>query len=907
MFGKKRNAFAFFTGASIVALGAATPAMAQDQDSGRVTDEIVVTAEKREASIQDVPIAISAFDEDKLDRLQINDAQDLLLAIPNFQFAKGNFSGVNIAIRGVGAKATSTSADSAVGVHINGAPIDSSRLFESEFYDVQRVEILRGPQGTLYGRNASAGVINILTNRAELETFGGNIEGTYGNYETKKLRGSINIPFGTDVALRVAGFSTNRDGFIEDVASHTDVDGRDMWGGRASVTIEMSERDTLFFMAQTFHEDSDRSRIGKQLCNRDTRPFPFNLGCVDGPAVVGTPNGSGTLFGQIFGVGPLLGAGASSGLYPLGADFSVGGLVPQGLRQQALQYKPRHKADEDFYELEYTHDFDFGTFTSLTSYRQDSQISGVDYNQTVPGLRFNANAFFTGPLPLTNAAGVFNPALFGDPNNPANDRTQAFDESSVSIESLTQELRFVSDLDGPFNYSIGGIYSHGEAKTDYRVFTNVFTYLGLLLRANQQGSYFSSETNPYILDATALFGEGYYNLTDDLKFTLGLRYTNDKKSISDRGYSNPAGAISAIPFNLRTAEFEEVTGRAGFDWQVDLPFSEETNLYAFYSKGYKGGGINPACQVAAGVDCTKQPRTFDPEFINAYEIGAKNVFDDGRLVANLTGYYYDYQGLQIANIVNRTSVNVNIDAKIYGAEAEFTWEPIDRLVFDMNASYLHTEAGSLLSIDELNITNNNPAFTGVKAFPAASNCAVRTSAISFLQGILSAPQFAQATLGLCTPNAGSFAALAGAYTAAGLLNMDGTVNTANVTAGVARQLEGNELPNSPEYQFSLGAQYTFLAGGGWGITPRVDYFIQAESYARLFNDVNDQLDSYDQWNASLNFNNEDKGVYMNLFVRNIADDDVITDLYLTDATSGLFRNAFLLEPRTYGISIGKRW
>ncbi|MDX2235843.1 MAG: TonB-dependent receptor [Hyphomonadaceae bacterium] len=907
MFGKK-NTFAFFTGVSLAALGAATPAIAQDQDSGRITDEIVVTAEKREASIQDVPIAISAFDEGKLDRLQINDAQDLLLAIPNFQFAKGNFTGVNIAIRGVGSKAVGFSVDGAVGVHINGSPIDSSRLFEGEFYDIQRVEVLRGPQGTLYGRNASAGVLNILTNRPELEVFSGNIEGTYGNYETVKARGFVNIPLGTDVAFRLAGFTTKRDGFITNVLNGNDIDNRDMYGFRASLAAEMSERDRLFFTYSFFDEDSNRSRIGKQLCNTDTRPFPFNQGCVDGPAVVGAPNASATLAAQVFALGPLFGAGANSGLLPLGANTTAGATIPRGFRDQATPFEPRHRATEHFYQLEYQHDFDFGTFTSLTSYRQDDQISFVDYNQIRGVVTFAPNAFLTtlaGPVPLTNAQGVFNPALYGDTNNPASNVPFTYDQSNVEVESLTQEFRFVSDLDGRFNYSLGGIVTHSEASGDYRVYSNTFTYLGLLTGSDPRRNFFSSETDPYVLDSTALFGEGYFNITDDLKYTLGLRYTKDEKSVTDRSYAAPAPNAASLQFGTREAQFEEITGRTGFDWSVALPFTEETNLYAFYSKGYKGGGINPACDPNV-FDCSIVPRTFEPEFINAYEIGAKNILNDGRLIANLTGYYYDYEGLQISNIVNRTSVNVNVDAKIKGFEGEFVWEPINRLVFDLNAAYLDTEIGSFSSIDELRLNNNNPAFTLVKAFPSAANCVVNTAGIGFLQANVPAANLGQAFLALCTPNTVVGTPLQAAFTAAGLLNANGTVNTANVQPGIPRQLEGNELPNSPEYQVSFGAQYTFLAGD-WGITPRVDYFVQADSFARVYNDQNDVLDGYDQWNASLTFANESNGLYANLFVRNIEDEDVITDLYLTDASSGLFRNAFLLEPRTYGITVGKRW
>ena len=108
------------------------------------------------------------------------------------------------------------------------------------------------------------------------------------------------------------------------------------------------------------------------------------------------------------------------------------------------------------------------------------------------------------------------------------------------------------------------------------------------------------------------------------------------------------------------------------------------------------------------------------------------------------------------------------------------------------------------------------------------------------------------------------------------------------------------------YQLSFGAQYT-IPLGAWSATPRVDYYYQAESFARIFNGPTDHLDSYSQINASLRIENETAGVYANVFVKNLQDEDVITDKYLTDASSGLFTNAFLLEPRTWGVTLGKRW
>jgi len=144
-------------------LSFALPAAAQAQDRERTLQSVVVTTQKSEESIQDVPIAVSAFDEDALEKLQLAGGPDLVKAIPNVAFSATNFGSFNLKIRGIGADVIAQSGDAGVGIHQNDIPLSGSRFFEAEFYDVERVEVLSGPQGTLYGRNATGGVFNLIT------------------------------------------------------------------------------------------------------------------------------------------------------------------------------------------------------------------------------------------------------------------------------------------------------------------------------------------------------------------------------------------------------------------------------------------------------------------------------------------------------------------------------------------------------------------------------------------------------------------------------------------------------------------------------------------------------------------------------------------------------------------------
>ena len=251
-----------------------------------IGSDIIVTAQKREESIQDVPIAVSAFSGDALDDLKIEGGSELLRAIPNLNFSKTNFSMYNFSIRGVGTQSISASSDPAVAVSFNSTPLVRNRLFEQEFFDIQRVEVLRGPQGTLYGRNATAGVVNLIP-ALPIQEFEAEIKGEVGSYETTRLSGMLNVPLGDTLAVRVAGAWTKRDGFDYNTFTQRSVNGRDLWSIRASVAWEPSANFRANVIWQHFEEDDDRLRTGKQLCTTDPGPTMVGNVAVTNPVLRG--------------------------------------------------------------------------------------------------------------------------------------------------------------------------------------------------------------------------------------------------------------------------------------------------------------------------------------------------------------------------------------------------------------------------------------------------------------------------------------------------------------------------------------------------------------------------------------------------------------------------------------------
>ena len=181
-------------------------------------EEITVTAQRTEENIQDVPIAVSAFTGAMLADKQIINTSDLQLNTPNMSFTVDNFGGSNVSIRGVGALVIAASGTAGVSFHINEIAMPTN-LPAVEFYDMERVEVLRGPQGTLYGRNATGGVIDMVTAKPNTDAFSGNVDMEYGSYADERFKGALNIPLGDSFAIRVAGMKLKRDGYIENTAN----------------------------------------------------------------------------------------------------------------------------------------------------------------------------------------------------------------------------------------------------------------------------------------------------------------------------------------------------------------------------------------------------------------------------------------------------------------------------------------------------------------------------------------------------------------------------------------------------------------------------------------------------------------------------------------------------------------
>ncbi len=589
-----------------------------DAAGGQGGEEVIVTAQKRRENVQRVPIAVSAFSANQLEKQKIDGGPNLVLAVPNVKFSKGNFTGYNFAIRGIGSQLVAASGDAGVGIHFNNTPLVANNLFESEFFDVERVEVLRGPQGTLYGRNATGGVINIITNKATFD-FDANARAEYGNYNNIKLRGMLNLATSDEFAVRVAGAYLKRDGFGENFVTGNDIDDRNLWAVRTTVSWRPSENFRADFVWDHFQEDDNRSRIGRQLCVKDSGPGTvsgaafsanpalalaqrgfFSQGCVatpvDAAGIFGTINTQATL-GGLFG---LLG-GFQTG------DALAGKMQRGDVYDIEATFDPIYDAKTDIYLLNLEWNVSENLkLTSLTAYTDLSLFTRQDYSRYVPTVNFNAApnpinlvtapaalGGFGVPAATYNAiyAGLFPGGVVNDPQNGRSNRFVTTDISSAVTQQLTTELRLQSSYAGPFNFNVGAIYVDFDTSGDYYVMFNTGTawyqvtntllagaancaggpgcvYIDPNFEPTREGRNYYDSYSPYRLKTYAVFGELYYEMNDDFKWTLGLRYTNDKKEVDQYPILlGVAGRGLGTP-TFQKVDFQEITGRFGFDWNL---------------------------------------------------------------------------------------------------------------------------------------------------------------------------------------------------------------------------------------------------------------------------------------------------------------------------------------------------
>jgi iron complex outermembrane recepter protein len=713
-------------GISAIALATA-PARAQAPAAAPTggLDEIIVTAQKREQNLQDVPAAVSAFSADQLLQRGITQTSDLMGTLPNLQVTSAYSSTQpNFALRGISvANEFSASTASPVGVYVDEVYQSFRASHGQQLYDLERVEVLRGPQGTLYGRNTTGGAINFITRKPELSSANGYLTVGYGNYNTLTTQGAIEATLVPDkLGIRLSGTRAKGDGYTFNPVDKQTYGATSSYAGRLALRWKPAD-------------GIDINLKGYIAENDPRQDLPYGIGYLAGrsnaagysrfaprPELGGRilaqnevqADTAGRYFTSSKGISLSIQAQLTNSLTVTsitGYDYSKYSLSPfdcdgSPIDICAIRYNSQSKNFNQDLRLNYTSDrlkiiggLYYGVDTIDTQNQPDffGFLRPLLLNAGVPGgfnnipigvgnsLRtvpaFAVNAALTPASPGFCAPIVINPGGF-------------FDARSLAA----------------FQYDVATTNSAGGTAAQVACAAAGAPPFGPIL-ADQRFTL----SRP----STAIYGEAALKATDALTVTIGLRYTWDKVRYTDAvttlrnlagtgtvaslvPYSFPYNAALA-PVNQRRAT-GELTGRV----VVDYKFTDKILGYASYSRGYRAGTFN-----GLAYQDTSQVYFLDPEKVNAYEVGLKTRFADNRVQLNLAGFYYDYKNQQIAQIIGATSFLRSAKGRVYGGEVELAAQLADPLRIDASLGYLNTKySGNLINAADprsltLNI-NGNP-------------------------------------------------------------------------------------------------------------------------------------------------------------------------------------------------------
>jgi len=644
----------------------------------QVLEELVVTAQKRSQSVQDIPIAISGLSAEQIETLGFDDATDLSAQVPNVQVS-GTFGKTQpiFSIRGISQSDFSSNLASPVGIYIDEAYMPATFTHGLNFFDLERTEVLRGPQGTLYGRNTTGGAVNLITRTPELDgETTGDISVGFGNFGLVTASGAIETSLiEGKLGARVAFTYEEDDGFFRNLLGGPNFGQNDYNGARLALNWQPTERLNAVLKLTT----------GESTPRGIPARFEGKI-----------PVGDGVFIDAV-------GASRDPSLSNFEGEFDEQG---------------NFDSESDLATLRLTYEGSNYSIVSVTSYNDAEFVNEADTD---------------GHAGFRNASQVY----------------------SGQSDSINQDIRFVSDFDGSFNF-IAGLY-YGDENSDAQVrtrlvnpFFNVFLsspdpdVQGLGVLFTQLGGTFQELESTKT--AAAIYGQGRWELNEKLGLDIGLRFTEDEISrdrftnqrVSEDG--TPIGSF--VPGNILglntplippgalgagspgffldgpltdasapafTETEREVTGKIGLDYKV----SDDLLIYAGYNRGFRGGNINNGGQFASPADLSGIYA--GPEFVDAYELGLKGDFLDGKLRVNAAAFYYDYTDQQFINQIGFAAEIVNAGgAEVLGAEFEILALLTENLTANIGLGLLDTEYTELsLSnletpdpFDELDLSGN---------------------------------------------------------------------------------------------------------------------------------------------------------------------------------------------------------
>lgn len=571
------------------------PVVAQDLEEF-ILDEIVVTATRRAESIQVVPIAVTAVTAKMIESFNITGSDRLELVTPGLVWGGGGGAKAWPSMRGVETGNGEANGEPSLAFFIDGIYKSRTAQANTPLVDVERVEILRGPQGTLFGRNSTGGSINVITNSPDLEATSFLADLTLGDYSNVRFDGVVNLPLSEQWGLRVAVRRHTRDGYVNNVGPGPDVNDQDMNYGRLSLLF--NNGGALEANLKVAYRRVDRNGGGAFTSKVLGQSYDVTI-----------PGRS--IYGDAIFVNPRLLDGIPD-IDIGGTPTDIGVAVDPDPWTQRTNWPVNETLDSLDTSLEITYDFGSISFRSLTGYADFSQqpFGDNDYSDLVNVLN-------------------------------------RVDSLTAEAETFQQEFQLLSNGDGSFDWVLGAFFMQDEV---FEIFSiqqfdpsNVPAPVFPAPGGGTTSFVFDRHTNTDI-ESVAVYGQGSYRLNDKWQITVGGRWLRDDKDYRLREF----GFLGVLGFNPdldRSKEFDDFTWRIGAEY---FP-NDSSMIYGSVSTGFRSGGFNRFLDDPA----TPADETiFEPEEIIAYEIGSKNTLLDGRMRLNLAAFYQELDNQQVATVLS---------------------------------------------------------------------------------------------------------------------------------------------------------------------------------------------------------------------------------------------------------------
>lgn len=602
-------------------------------DNDGTIEEIVVNARLRQENLQDTPVAISAVNAETIQNSVVTDITGIGKFLPNVQLGRIAFAGnsLSASIRGVSFADLEKTFDPAVGVAIDGVFLGTSTGANVDFNDIESVEVLRGPQGTLFGRNTVGGVISVRRT-APTGELGARFHTRYGSYNTLDLDAVVNLPkLGDAISTKISGIRRTSDSFTRNRATGEHEKGRDYFALGLAMLAELGP-DTSILATVDYQKD------------RSTYPSNVNL-----TKATGLPFGAG---------GTICDLTLSIGLGNLGCD-TAGALIQQPER------------------------FEFANTTIPFESFIDGWAASLEFKTKLGGLNLTA---VTGYRDTRDTLLVENTGAPLIPLGPGIAVPLFVAARDQDYKQFSQEIRVQADISDRVDIVAGAYYLHTNYDIKPLAYNGSTAGTVYLLGGPVQRIVSAQE-----LSSFAIFAESIIELSDNIRLTVGGRYTTETKKFST-DYSLPP--FAAFTANLK-ATFKDPTGRVILDWKPN----DDTLVYASWSRGVRSGGFNGRGTTPTSIG------PYDPERVDSYELGVKADFADGKIRFNPTIFQADYRNKQEEILRSalgggtETVVQNAASARIRGIELEMLARPTPELTLRASAAHLDADYRSFLLPD----------------------------------------------------------------------------------------------------------------------------------------------------------------------------------------------------------------